>query len=210
MSNSLRCIIGLTGLPSSGKGEVAAALLKLANANGWQAGHLSFSDQIKEEARRRGTSDDQFNRELLTRIGIQMRRDEGTGVLAARIADKIAAWPGPCPEVFVVEALRHVGEIEVLRKRFGKKFLLFAVESEPRIIAQRLIARKRADESPHAMQSEENAIQLLEHELEGKLSALGPNVGSCLKHADVHLSNNGTLEELNNAVARIFKSLPEV
>ena len=47
-------IIGLTGLPSAGKGEVACALAGLAAARGWRLASISFSDQIKDEARSRG------------------------------------------------------------------------------------------------------------------------------------------------------------
>ena len=54
----------------------------------------------------------------------------------------------------LVEALRHVGEIDVLREAFGDRFTLIAVECAPRTIARRLIARRRPDESPDAPQSE--------------------------------------------------------
>ena len=40
-------IIGLTGLPSVGKGEVACALAGLAAKRGWRLASISFSDQIK-------------------------------------------------------------------------------------------------------------------------------------------------------------------
>ena len=109
-------IIGLTGLPSSGKGEVTTALLCRAREGGLSAEHLSFSDQIKEEARRMGVSDDRFDRELLSRIGTELRETEGPGVLADRIAARIQAWPEPRPQVFIVEALRHVGEAEAMRR----------------------------------------------------------------------------------------------
>lgn len=202
-----RYIIGLTGLPSSGKGEVAQALLRLVRSRGGRGACLSFSDEIKEEARRRGVAEERFDRDLLSQIGIEMRQAEGPGVLAARIAHKINAWPRPRPEVFVVEALRHVGEIDALREAFGDRFVLIAVESEPRTIARRLIARHRPDESPDALQSEEHAIWLLEKELNGRLSDLGPNVGQCAARADVHLPNNGSLEELSAAVARLYQSI---
>src|SRR3972149_7965462 len=104
-----RHVIGLTGLPSSGKGEVVKALAKLANARGWRMAYLSFSDEIKREARRRGVAEGTFTRELLQQIGTEMREKEGAGALAERLALKIKDWPQPAPELFVVEALRHVG-----------------------------------------------------------------------------------------------------
>jgi len=205
LSNTPRGIIGLTGLPSSGKGEVTVVLLQLARARGWRVEHLSFSDRIKEEACARGIPAERFDRDLFTQIGIEMREAEGPGVLATRIAGKIGAWPEPKPELFVVEALRHAGEIEVLRKTFGKRFILAAVESEPDEVARRLMARRRPDESPEALESHEKAIQLLERELNGKLSELGPDVGQCISRADARLPNHGTLDDLAGAVEKFFE-----
>ena len=207
MTESPRYVIGLTGLPSSGKGEVTTALLELARERGWTAEHLSFSDRIKEEARARGISEADVDRALLTQIGIEMREAEGPGVLAARIARKIKNRPEPRPDIFIVEALRHVGEIEVMRREFGERFVLAAVESDTREIARRLIARRRPDESREALASEENAARLLEQELNGQLSELGPNVGKCIAAADVCLPNHGTLLDLRGTVGNFFAGL---
>lgn len=200
-------VIALTGLPSSGKGEAARALVELASLRGWRAAQLTFSDQIKEEARRRGMPDSAFNRDVLSRMGIEMREAEGPGVLAARIIRRIRDWPEPRPDVFIADGMRHPGEFETLADFFGDRLLLAAIESDPAEIARRLLARGRADESPEAMQSEAGAIRLLEQELHGKLNALGPNVGRCMDLADVRVPNHGTLEELRRNAAALLDSL---
>ena len=201
-------IIGLTGLPSVGKGEVACALAGLAAARGWRLASISFSDQIKDEAKSRGIPEKAFTREILSRIGTDLREKEGPGVLAARIAGKIEAWPGKKrPEVFVCDGVRHPGEVEVLRAAFGKRFVLVAVEAEPREIVGRLIARRRSDESPDALRSEDGAIRLLEQELTGAPGKNAPNVGDCIRLADVRVANHGTLEDLRRAVEKFFRAL---
>ena len=202
-------VIALTGLPSSGKGEAATALQEAAARDGRAVGHLTFSDQIREEARRRGVAPESFTRELLSRIGIEMRQAEGPGALSARIAARIRDWPAPRPAIFVADGLRHTGEIDELRRAFGPRLILIAVEAEPREIARRLIARRRTDESPDALRSEEHAIRLLEQELNGRLSSLGPNVSLCAEQADLRLPNHGTLEELKRSVAEIYEGLRE-
>lgn len=207
MSGAPRYVIGLTGLPSSGKGEVVAAFMAFAHERGLRAEHLSFSDQIKDEARSRGYGDDQFERSLLSRIGTEMRETEGPGVLAARIVKKIETWTDPCPDIFVVEALRHVGEVETLRAAYGDRFTFIAVESDLPVIARRLIARRRPDESREAMQSEDNAIRLLEEELNGAESSQSPNVGQTMALADVHILNNGTLDKLRRETGRVFAKI---
>jgi dephospho-CoA kinase len=209
-ASEARWIIGLTGLPSVGKGEVACALAGLAAARGWRLASISFSDQIKEEALSRGISEKSFTREMLSRIGTELREREGPGVLAARIVRKIKSWPGKKrPEVFVCDGVRHPGEVETLRAAFGKRFTLVAVESEPREIVQRLRARRRADESPDALRSEEGAIRLLEQELNGLPGKRAPNVGDCVRQADHRIPNHGTLEDLRRAVEEFFKLLTE-
>lgn len=200
-------VIALTGLPSSGKGEAAKALQEIAARDGLSVGHLSFSDQIKEEALRRGVPKESFTRELLSRIGIEMRQAEGPGVLSARIAARIREWPEPRPVIFVADGLRHPGEIDELRRAFGSRFVLVAVEAEPREIARRLIARRRADESPAAMRSEAQAVALLQQELNGELSTLGPNVKTCAAQADLRLPNHGTLDDLKRNVAQMYDAL---
>ena len=203
-------IIGLTGLPSVGKGEVACALAGLAAERGWRLASISFSDQIKDEAKARGIPEKSFTREILSRIGTELREKEGPGVLAARIAQKIEAWPGKeRPEVFVCDGVRHPGEVEALRAAFGKRFTLVAVEAEPREIVRRLITRRRPDESPDALRSEDGAIRLLEQELNGAPGKNAPNVGDCISLADVRVANHGTLEDLRRAVAAIFDKLVE-
>ena len=78
-------VIGLRGLPSSGKGETTFAFRRLAAARGWRAEHISFSDRIKDEARARGIDESAFTRDLLSRIGTELRETEGPGVLSKRI-----------------------------------------------------------------------------------------------------------------------------
>jgi dephospho-CoA kinase len=206
---SPRFVIGLTGLPSSGKGEVAEALSAAAAKRGWRVERLVFSDQIKEEARRRGIPDERFTRELMAEIGTELREKEGPGAIARRIAARIREWPEPRSEMFVADGLRHVGEAHELRSAFAERFLLVGVDSEPREIARRLIARHRSDESPEALQSEEKAVALLEEELNGKRSAMGPNVGQCMERADVILPNHGNLDDLRRTVAEFLNRLIE-
>ncbi len=208
MNAQPRHVIGLTGLPSSGKGEVTRALAALVEARGQRAAALTFSDQIKEEARRRGMTDAQFDRDLLSRIGIEMRQAEGPGVLAARIAARIESWPPPRPDLVVADGVRHPGEVEVLRRLFGPRFILAAVEADPEEIARRLIARRRPDESREALQSQEHAVRLLERELRGQASSLGPNVGECARLADARLPNHGSLDDLRRTVEQFFGTLP--
>jgi dephospho-CoA kinase len=109
--------------------------------------------------------------------------------------------------LIVADGLRHVAEIDTLKQTFGPRLILVSVESDPSEIARRLIARRRPDESPEALQSEEKAIELLRRELNGQLSALGPNVGQCMARADARIPNHGTLGDLKKTVGEFFRKL---
>ena len=198
-------VIGLTGLPSVGKGEVVNGLLRLASASGRRAEYFSFSDQIKEEARARGMPPERMDREAISALARDMREAEGPGVLAKRIAARVRERSAEGPaDVFVVEALRHESEIEILRAAFGERFRLIAVTAAFETIVGRMHTRNRADESRDAMQSEEKALELLRREHDGEPCDLSVNVGACIQAADVRIENDATIEALKAEAARLF------
>lgn len=199
-------VVGLTGLPSVGKGEVVSELLRLAADAGRSAEHVSFSDQIKEEAKERGLSVGEMDRDSISALARDMREADGPGVLAKRIVARVRERSAAgAAELFVVEALRHVAEAEILRAAFGERFLLVAVTAELDEIVRRMHARDRADESREAMQSSAQALELLRREHDGDRSDLGVNVSACIERADVMIENNASLAALKAKVGRLFR-----
>jgi dephospho-CoA kinase len=193
-------VIGLTGLPSSGKETVKNYLFEMCRQRRLKARHFSFSDEIKREARARGWPEEPLDRDRLTALVGQMRSAEGPGVLARRIIERIASSGA---DVYVVEAIRHPAEVELLRTQYQRDFTLAAVVASLRTIAERLVARARQDESAAARASVEDAIRLLERELRGS-GAGSIHVGSCIELADVTLRNDGTFEDLKRTVRATF------
>ena len=196
-----RRVVGLTGAPAVGKGEVAAFLKEWAEDRGWTVGRLGFSDEIKEEVRAQGTPEADMSRETLTRAATQMREADGPGVLAGRIIRRIESVPpAERPDMYVVEAIRHVAEIDLLREAFGQRFALVAVTADLGIVAERLLARARPDESRQAMRGAAEAREVLQGELDG---AEGPNafrISACMERADARIVNDGTLDDLRGRV----------
>jgi hypothetical protein len=198
-------IIGLTGLPSSGKGEVVKMLKACAEGHGWRVGCLSYSRCIKEVAREWGYDAAKLDRALLSRIATRLREEEGPGALSKHLVTKVAEWPEPKPELFIVEALRHPGEYKAMKASFDLRFTLVGVESDLKIIAKRLRKRARPDEDAAALTSEEACIAMLERELNGDDSEHAPNVGTTIHLAERRIQNNGTLKDLKANVADFFK-----
>jgi dephospho-CoA kinase len=172
-----------------------------------KCGYFSFTDEIKFEARARGMPESEQNRDSLTRLVAEMRRQEGAAVLAKRIAARIRAER---TDVCVIEAIRHPAEIALLRAEFGQDFTLAAVVADVCAMAQRLVTRARRDESPTARASLQEATRLIERELRGADGA-PVDVGRCIEMADMVIENNGTFEDLRRAVvARVGKLVASV
>ena len=196
-------VIGLTGLPSVGKEAVWDFINELCLERGLKAIHISFSDEIRREATLLGVAKDKLDRESITALVGRMRLTEGFGVLARRIARRIRDEHA---DIYVVEAIRHPAEVEVLRESYPMSFVLAAVVAELETIAQRLIERARIDESPAALKSMDRAVELLERELRGN-GGVTIDVGKCIKMADVVIHNDGSLADLREDVRRTFEPM---
>jgi dephospho-CoA kinase len=197
-------IIGLTGLPSSGKGEVVQMLLDCAEKHGWRAVHLSYSKCIKQLALEDGHKEEEIDRTLLSQIATKLREEEGPGALSKHLVTTLAEWPDPKPELFVVEALRHPGEYKAMKASFDTRFTLVGVDSDLKIIAKRLRKRARSDEDAATLKSEKACIEMLERELNGAESEQSPNVGTTVHLAELRIENNGSLKDLQNEVDKFF------
>jgi len=125
-------IIGLTGKNAAGKGELADYL----KSKGFV--YFSLSDALREEATKQGLD---HSRDVLIKLGTDLRKKLGNGILAERINEKIRQNKGN----FVVDSIRNPGEIEELRKNDG--FILIGVNADAEIRFERLMKRGRAGDS---------------------------------------------------------------
>ncbi len=175
-------IIGLTGPNAAGKGEVAAALIRAGFS------YHSLSDAVRREAARRHLEP---SRENLIRIGNQLRRRYGSGVLARRIARRLG-------ERDVVDSIRNPSEVEVLRRRRG--FVLVGVDAPVRLRFGR--SRKRARPGDALSFKDFQAKERRENSSRGSAQQLGRT----LALADVRIWNDGTLRSLRTQVRRLLRT----
>lgn len=183
-------IIGLTGKNAAGKGEIAAHLK--------DKGYVSFSlsDALREEATRQGKD---HSREVLIKLGTEMRQKFGNGILAKRINEKISQLKSQGKKDFVVDSIRNPGEIMELRK--NKDFVLVAVHTEAKIRFQRLLKRGRIGDA-------RTFEEFLEHEKkENNNEGAGQQLDKCIEMADKMISSNGTIEEANRDIGDYIDSL---
>ncbi len=125
-------MIGLTGLPGSGKDSVAHLLE-------WVGFRIyTFSSVIRDEARRRGITEP--DRPTLQYIGTEMRSLHGASVLAERLTVAIASDGA---ELAVVNGVRNPAEWQVFRDDESTRSTLIAVRCPPEVRYRRLRARGR-------------------------------------------------------------------
>ncbi|MFH1024579.1 MAG: deaminase [Planctomycetota bacterium] len=124
-------LLGVTGRNGSGKDTLADHLA----AKGFA--HLSLSDVIREEARRRKLAASRAN---LVRIGNELRSKFGPGVLAERTLARIAP-----DRNYVITSIRNPGEVETLVR--SGRFVLVAVDAPAAVRFARLVRRARAGDA---------------------------------------------------------------
>lgn len=200
-------VIGLTGVPSVGKGAVKDYLATWCAARGLRLSHLSFSGEIRAEAKARGLVPEALDREQLRAIVTEMRAGEGAGVLAARLVGRIRGTPAPeRADVYIVEAVRHPDEIGELRRAFGEAFRLVAITADLERVAEWMLARRRSDEARGALASKAAAVALLEKELRGS-DDLAVDVSACIEAADCVIENDGALNDLARKTKELARRL---
>lgn len=176
-------IIGLTGTIASGKSLIASYLKE----KGFQ--YYSFSDIIKEEAKKRKIV---LTRENLQKLGNLLREEnQDEGVLAKLILKKVKTQKA------VLDGIRNCSEIKELRKR--KDFVLIGVDAPQKLRYKRLRARARKGDPKTFNEFKE----IDDKENRG----YGQEVNKCLKKVDFLIINDSTISQLKKKVDSILASL---
>ncbi|HSW38647.1 MAG TPA: deaminase [Acidobacteriota bacterium] len=179
-------IIGLTGKNGSGKTEVSDYLKR----RGFE--YHSLSDEIREEARK---SAGNITRDLLIRIGNELREQSGAGVLAERVLARLESGRN-----YVIDSIRNPHEVGVLRRH--SDFWLLAVDADETVRFERSRLRGR-----------ENAVLTIEQFREEEARELDSDnpaaqqLNATRQMADVTVTNNGTIEELHSQLDRLLPPL---
>lgn len=178
-------ILGASGLYASGKGEVMAFL----EERSFRA--YSLSDVIREELASRGQEE---TRERMIEAGRSIRALEGPGALARRLLPKLTRNRN-C----AVDSIRHPAEVEVLRSA-AQKFQLIWVDADEATRFTRLRERGRPGD-PETIEE----LRALEGRELASDDPLGQQLLAVRALADAAIDNNGTLDQLHEAVHSLLK-----
>jgi len=173
-------LIGVAGTNGSGKGAVIDYLVGTKGFSRYSARAL-----ILEEVRARHLPE---TRASMREVANDLRREHG----ASYIVERLCAMAKDDTNA-VIESLRAVGEAEYLKR---EHIVLFGVDAEQKVRYER-VAHREDDELAHV--SFEDFCNMEERE-RASTEEWDMNVFGVLERADVRIQNNGTLEQLHQAV----------
>ncbi|HEX3095913.1 MAG TPA: hypothetical protein VHQ20_02220, partial [Patescibacteria group bacterium] len=121
----------------------------------------------------------------------------GSSYVAEQLYDRAMQAGGNA----VMESLRAVGEVEALRTKPGKFFLL-ATDADPKIRYERITKRKSStDNTSYEKFMADEAAEM------NDTSAGGMRIADCIAMADAHLDNNGDLESFQKEIDAVVAPL---
>lgn len=177
-------IIGLTGLPASGKATVAAYLVNKYNFK-----QLVFSDIIKSEL----TKDNIVSptREDYKIKARDLRQLLGDGALALLLIKQIQQFDPQVVTDYVLDGVRTMGEVIEIQKVGGKVWAITAP------VEKRLAWMNNRNRDIDTKFSLQDLQKLDEKELHSGEKTKGDHtLFQCIKNADVTLVNDKEIEDL--------------
>lgn len=179
--NAKKLVIGLTGMPGSGKSLIVEASREL----GYDV--VTMGDVIREETAKRGMQATPSN---VGKVMLGLRRIGGEGAIAEKCIPKIEEKPS---QRIIVDGLRSFLEAEVFKNHLSH-FILITVHSSPKIRFKRLSTRGRSDD-PKTWE--------VFHERD--MRELGVGIGNAIALAEYVIINEGTKEDLNARVSEVLR-----
>ena len=183
-------IVGIVGATASGKGELA----KLFSKAGYT--HRKLSNVLREMlVSQLGL---EVTRDGLTSLALELRTKYGPDILARLTFDSIQKED---LSLVVIDGIRNPAEIDYLREVANTTIV--GIDANPEIRRQRYLARAESRAEDHALDTEFARVEATE----GGDSIRGQNVESCLAKADLTISNEGSLLDLERQFAEVLKAI---
>ena len=174
-------VIGVVGLPASGKGEFS----KIAAGMGIPV--IVMGDMIRRAVKDAGLEPNDTN---FGATANRLRAEGGMDAIARLCIPEIQKLSAP---LVLIDGIRGDSEVKRFR-RFFSSFILISIDSSFENRLARIAARARSDDftSADALRNRD------ERELKWGL-------GKALRNADMHIRNDGTLEEFSGAVHQLLE-----
>ena len=185
MNNQNLLVVGVTGLPSAGKGLVSEV------ANDYNFKTIVMGDVIRNECKNRGLP---INRENSNKVMMQLREEKGANAVALVTIEWIKRAIEEGSTNIMVDGIRSLHEISVFRENFPN-FILIAVYAAPQVRLERAMSRKRMDDafSREAFNKRDNI-------------ELGLGIGDAIARSDILILSGDSIEQMKIKIAQIIEN----
>jgi dephospho-CoA kinase len=174
-------VIGVVGLPASGKGEFA----RIAAEQGIMV--IVMGDMIRAAVQKAGLAPDDKN---LGAMANKLRKEGGMDAIAKLCIPALQQQSAP---IVLVDGIRGDAEVRLFQMTFPG-FVVVAIDSPFATRLGRLLTRGRSDDTT----TNESLQRRDEREL-------GWGLGAALSHADYRLQNDGDLATFAQSVRNLLQ-----
>jgi dephospho-CoA kinase len=180
-------IVGITGTIGAGKETIVNQLTVCSP----HFRHFSVRAFLKREMEKAYQTGDWSTRDTMVATGNYLREKHGSGYIVEQLHQSAIN----CGENSIIESIRNVGEIELLRKKAlenkDERFFLFAVDADRETRYKRIVDRK----------SETDFVSFEEFckQENREMTSADPNkqnLSACIELADYRFTNDGTIQDL--------------
>jgi dephospho-CoA kinase len=178
-----KIVVGLAGMPGSGKSLVVEAARELGYAI------VVMGDVIREETRKLGL---ELTPQNVGKVMLQLRADGGVTVVAQKCIPKIEAQES---SKVLIDGLRSLHEVDAFKAHFAK-FSIAVVHASPETRFNRLSNRRRSDDS--------NGWQVFR---ERDMRELSVGLGNLIAMAEQMIVNEDSVEETKAQVAEALRRI---
>lgn len=181
-------VIGITGTLGAGKGTIVDYLKEVKGFF-----HFSVRDFLVKEIEKRELP---VNRDSMTMVANMLREAHGPSYITDCLFEEAVSLGSDC----VIESIRTPGEIASLRRKTG--FVLLAVDANPRLRYERILARKSATDAVSFETFKANEAR--------EMHTTDPNhqnLAACIAQADFVLHNDGNLHSLHEQIELIIEKI---
>ena len=183
--NADKLVVGLAGMPGSGKSLVVETARELGYAI------VVMGDVIREETVKRGL---ELTPQNVGKVMLQLRADGGVTVVAQKCIPKIEAQAS---SKVLVDGLRSLYEVEAFKAHFAK-FSLVAVHASPETRFNRLFNRRRSDD-PSGWEVFRDR----------DMRELSVGLGNVIAMAEQMIVNDNSVEEIKPKVVEALRRIEE-
>lgn len=183
--NADKLVVGLAGMPGSGKSLVVETAQELGYAI------VGMGDVIREETAKRGL---ELTPQNVGKVMLQLRKAGGNSIIAQKCIPKIEEQTST---KVLVDGLRSMYEADAFKAHFAK-FTLVAVHASPETRFKRLFNRRRSDDP---------TVWEVFHDRDMRELSVG--VGNVIAMAEQIIVNDNSMEQVKAKVEETLQRIEE-